>query len=93
MEVHGAPGCDTDCFIKEYACVFHNKRSRGCLSLSFCIQIFKQYVSISLQCALTSAIERKRVLASDACFRPPITIRCHDLHVGNIRAALGEIAS
>jgi hypothetical protein len=32
-------------------------------------------------------------LASDACSRPPITIRFHDLHVGNIRKAMGEIAS
>ncbi len=24
MEVHSAPKCDMDCFIKECACLFHN---------------------------------------------------------------------
>jgi hypothetical protein len=37
MEVHGAPECDMDRFIKECACLFHNRRSRGHLSLSFYI--------------------------------------------------------
>jgi hypothetical protein len=27
------------------------------------------------------------------CFRPPITIRSHDLHIGDIRGAMDEIAS
>jgi hypothetical protein len=29
----------------------------------------------------------------DACSKPPITIRSHDLHVGDIRGAVGEITS
>jgi hypothetical protein len=37
MEVHGAPECDMDCFIKECACLFHNRQSGSHLSLSFCI--------------------------------------------------------
>ncbi len=32
-------------------------------------------------------------LAGDACSRPPITIRSHYLHVGDIRRAVGEIIS
>jgi hypothetical protein len=40
MEVHGAPKCDMDYFIKECARLFHDKQSRGHLSLSFCIQFF-----------------------------------------------------
>jgi hypothetical protein len=28
MEVHGAPRCDMDCFIKECAYLFHDKRSK-----------------------------------------------------------------
>ncbi len=32
------------------------------------------------------------MLASDACSEPLITIRSHNLHVGNIRGAMGEIA-
>jgi len=38
-------------------------------------------------------IERKIALASDPCSRPPIIIRSHDLHVGNIRMVVGEITS
>ncbi len=44
-------------------------------------------------CALTSIIERKIALEGDAYFRPPITFRSHDLHVGNIRGVVGEITS
>jgi hypothetical protein len=63
------------------------------LSLSFCIQIFKVHVNIIFQCALAFAIERKIALASDACFRPPIIIKSHDLHVDDISRAMREIAS
>ncbi len=31
------------------------------------------------------------MLTGDVCFKPPITIRYHDLHVGNIKRAVGEI--
>jgi hypothetical protein len=41
MEVHNAPECGMDRFIKECACLFHNKRSGGHLSLSFYNQFFK----------------------------------------------------
>jgi hypothetical protein len=33
------------------------------------------------------------MLASDACSRPPIVIKFHDLHASDIRGAMGEIAS
>jgi hypothetical protein len=33
------------------------------------------------------------MLASDVCSKPPITIRSHDLHAGDIRRAMDEIAS
>ncbi len=33
------------------------------------------------------------MLAGDAYSRPPITIRSHDLHVGDIRRVVGEITS
>jgi hypothetical protein len=42
---------------------------------------------------LAFAIERKIALVGDACSRPPITIKSHNLHVGNTRVAMGEIAS
>ncbi len=93
MEVHNAPKHDMDHFIRECACLFHDKQSKGHLSLFFCIQFFKQHVSISLQCALISTIERKIALASDVCLKPPITIRSHDLHASDIRRAIGEITS
>jgi hypothetical protein len=93
MEVHNAPKRDIYCFIKKYARLFHNRWSRGCLSLYLCIQIFKQCVSIALQHASIFAIEKTIVLAGDACSRPPITIKSHDLHACDIRSAMGQIAS
>jgi hypothetical protein len=42
--------------------------------LVFCIQFFMQHVNIALKRALACAIEKKIVLASDACSKPPITI-------------------
>ncbi len=93
MEMHGAPWHDMDHFIKECARLFHDRWSGGHLSLSFCIQFFKQHVNITLQHVLASAIERKITLASDACSRPPIIIIFHNLHASDIRGVVGEIAS
>jgi hypothetical protein len=50
-------------------------------------------LSIGLQCALAFTIERNIVLAIDTYFRPPITIRSHNLHASDIIRAVGEIAS
>ncbi len=47
MEVHGSPGRDMDHFIKECVGLFHNRWSRGHLSLSFCIQFFKWHGNIA----------------------------------------------
>ncbi len=33
------------------------------------------------------------MLIGDVCFKPPITIRSHNLHVGDIKGVMGEIAS
>ncbi len=33
------------------------------------------------------------MLVGDVCSRPPIIIRFHDLHVSDIKGAVGEIAS
>jgi hypothetical protein len=38
-------------------------------------------------------MERKIVLVGNACSRSPITIRYHDLHVEDIKKAMGEIPS
>jgi len=51
------------------------------------------HVSTVFQRALASIIERKIMLMSDACSRPPICIRSHNLHGGNIKGAVGEITS
>jgi hypothetical protein len=93
LKVHDTFKHDMDCFIGDYACFFHDRWSWGHLSLSFCIQFFRYYVNIVFQPALTSTIEKMIVLASDPYSRPPITIRPHDLHVGNIRGVVGEITS
>jgi hypothetical protein len=77
MEVHGASRCDMDCFIKECVHLFHNKQLKSHLSLFFCIQFFNQLVNIVIQHVLASIIEWKIMLTSNACSRPPITIRSH----------------
>jgi len=46
MEVHGALEHDMDRFIREFVHFFHDRQSKGHLYLSFCIQFFKQHVSI-----------------------------------------------
>jgi hypothetical protein len=88
-----APMHDMDHFIRECAHLFHNRSLGDHLSLSFCIQFFKHCVSIAFQRPLVSIIERKIVLAGDACFKPSITIRSHDLHASDIRRGVGEVAS
>jgi hypothetical protein len=51
------------------------------------------HVNIILECALTSTIKKKIALVGNVCSRPPIIFRYHDLHVGDIRRAMGEITS
>ncbi len=93
MKVHNAPRHNMDHFDKECAHLFHNKQSKDHLFSSFCIQFFKQRVSIAFQHALKFVIKRKIALASDACYTPSIIIRSHDLHAGDIKRVVGEIAS
>lgn len=88
-KVHGTPGCDMDWFIKECACLFHIRLSESHRK-SFIVVFFAFNF---LGRALNSPIERKIVLAGDACSKPPTTIRSHDLHASNIRGPVGEIAS
>jgi hypothetical protein len=92
-EVHDTPKRDMDHFIKECVLLFHDRRLRYHLSLSFYIQFFKQHVSITLQCFLTSIIERKIVLVGDVSFRSLITFRSHNLHEGNIKTFVDEKTS
>ncbi len=65
MEMHNTLKHDMDCFIRECVRFFHDKQFEDHLSLFFCIQFFRQRVSIALQRALTSAIKRKIALACD----------------------------
>jgi hypothetical protein len=92
MEVHNTLGHDMDHFIKECARLSHDRWSRCQLSLSFCIQFFMQHVSIILQCVLPFAIERKIMLPCDVYSRPPITIKSHNLHAGDITRVVAKIA-
>jgi hypothetical protein len=92
MEVHGAPRHDMDSFIKECTCLFHDRQSKGHLSLSFCIQFFK-HVNIIFERALAFAIKRKFALASDVCSKPRITSRSHDLHASDIKGDVNETTS
>jgi len=93
MEVHGTLGRHMYHFIKDCARLFHDRQSRGHLSLFFCIQFSRQCVSIVLQRALNFAIDKKNVLLGDVYFKPPITIKSHDLHASNIKGVVSEIAS
>jgi hypothetical protein len=93
MEVHNTPRHDMDHFIRECVHLFHDGRSRSHLSLFFFIQFFRLCVNITFQHDLTSTIERRIVLVGNVCFKSPITIRPHNLHVGDLRGAVGEIAS
>jgi len=93
MEVHNAPGCDMDRFIRECAHLFCDRWLRGHLSLYFYIHFIRQCVSIVSQHDLTSVIERKIALVGDVCSRPPIIIIFHDLHASDNRGAMGEIVS
>jgi hypothetical protein len=75
MEMHCKPKCNMDHFIRECARFFYNKQWRNPLSLSFCIQFFRQRVNIALQHVLAFVIKKKIVLMNDVCFKHPITIR------------------
>ncbi len=90
LEVHNAIGHDMDCFIKECACLFHDKWSRGHLFLFFCIQFFKQHVNMAFQRALAFTIERKIALAGNVCSKPPIISRFHNLHASKIKKVVGR---
>jgi hypothetical protein len=93
MQVHDPLGHDMDRFIRECTHLFHDRWLGGHLSLSFCIQFLREHVNIVLQCVLAFAIKSKFALAGDACFKPHITIKFHDLHVGNIREVVSDIVS
>ncbi len=82
-----------DRFIRECAPLFHDRQLGNHLSLFFCIQFFKKHINIAFQHALTFVMEKKITLVGDACFKPSITIRSHNLHEGNIRKVVGEITS
>jgi hypothetical protein len=59
--------------------------------MSFCIQFFRQRINIVFQHTLPFTIEMKIAFANDACSKPPITIKSHNLHDVHIRGAMGEI--
>jgi hypothetical protein len=64
-----------------YLCLFAFSFSDNVLILLFSMLTF------------VFAIERKIASVGDACSRPPITIRFHDLHADNIREAMGFLSS
>jgi hypothetical protein len=82
-----------DHFIKECAHLFHDRQAGGHLSLYFCIQFFKQHVSIDFQRVLAFVVEKKVALVDDVCSKPPIIIKSHDLHASDNRRVVAEITS
>jgi hypothetical protein len=73
------------------AYLFHDRQLGHHLSMYFCIQFFKQHVSIVFQRALAFIIKRKIALVGDAYSKPLSIIRSHNLHAGYIRGAMGQI--
>ncbi len=61
--------------------------------MSFYITFFRQQVNITFQHVLAFVIEKIIAFVGDVCFKPLIIIQHHDLHVGNIKRAMGEITS
>jgi hypothetical protein len=59
---------------------------------SFAFNFSNSMLTLFFQHVLTSVIKKKIALLGDACSKPPITIRSHNLHGGDIRGAMGEIA-
>jgi hypothetical protein len=49
-------------------------------SLFFCIQFFKQFSTCFNLCYR----ERKIALVGDACSKPPMIVRSHELHVATL---------
>jgi hypothetical protein len=68
MEVDNTPRRDMDNFIRECTHLFHDRQLKDHLFLSFCIQFFRQHVSISFQHTLAFTIERKIALTGDVLF-------------------------
>ncbi len=79
MEVHGTLGSDMNHFIRECACLFHDRQSKGHLSLFFCIRFFNQCVNITFQRALASTIKKKITLTGDVFLNLPLLL---DLTIG-----------
>ncbi len=57
----------------------------------FCIQFFKQHLSIAFQHALAFVIQRKIVLVGDVYSKPPLIIKFMILLVGDIKRVVDEI--
>ncbi len=93
MEVHNALERDMDHFIRECAHFFMIDDQHVIYPYLFAFKFSRQHVSTALQDVLTFVIEKKIELVSDACFRPPITIKSHDLHACDVRGAVDKIAS
>jgi hypothetical protein len=93
MEVYGTLVCDMDRFIEEHVCLFHNSRLGNHLSFFFAFNFLGSMLVLFLSMLKTYVRERKIALARNACSRPPIIIRSHDLHANNIKKVMGEITS
>jgi hypothetical protein len=56
----------------------------------FAFHFFKERVNIAFQHALIFATDKKITLMRDACFKSSIIIKSHNLHVVNIKGAVGN---
>jgi hypothetical protein len=91
--MHTALGHDMNRFIKKCVRIFSMIDNREIIYPYLFALNFLGGVIIVLQHALTFAMEKKIVLVGNACSRPPITIKPHNLHADDIKGVVGEIAS
>ncbi len=84
MEVHNMFRHDMDCFIRECVHLFHDKQSRGYLSLSLLHLIFQAMCQYCFSACFNLCYRKKDCIGGRYFSKPPMTIRSHDLYESNI---------
>jgi hypothetical protein len=93
MEVHNTPKCDMDRFIRELFVIFTINNQNLIYLYLFAFNFSSNVLILLFNVLLASTINRKIALAGNVCSRPPITIKSHHLHAGDIKRVVGEITS
>jgi hypothetical protein len=78
--------------IKDFSCNYYDKIIQVLWKKGNKAKKKSYFVTIAFQCVLISSIKKKIALGGDVYFRSPITFESHDLHAGDIRGFVSEIA-